>query len=82
MNITYNQALKEIRKEARKAGLVFKKKNVRLNGAYLWKFEDRKMGDTVLDNCTFWTAYDNVCSGYINSFNPETNRFEGVNHYL
>jgi hypothetical protein len=78
MNISYNEAMKEIRKEARKVGLVFKRKNTRLNGVYLWKFEDARRGDAALDNCQFWTAYENICSGYIGSFNSETGRFDGI----
>lgn len=78
MKISYNQALKEIRKEARKVGLVFKRKNTRLNGVYLWAFEDKIRGDAALDNCQFWTAYENCCSGYIASFNRKTGCFNGI----
>lgn len=78
MFISYNEALKEIRAEAKKHGLVFKRKNTKLNGAYLWKFEDKRRGDAALDNCQFWTAYENVCSGYIASFNSQTGYFDGV----
>ena len=67
MKITYNDALKDIRTSARKVGLTFKKSNTTLNGAYLWKLVNRKTGEIVLSNYRFWTAYEDHCSGYIES---------------
>ena len=78
MNISYNEALKYIRKTATANGLTFKKTNTNLNGAPLWKLEDKVRGDNAMSNCQFWTAYENACNGYIDSFNPKTGMFEGV----
>lgn len=65
--LTKREASKEIRAEARKNGLTFKVKEngAKLNGSPLYKFVDRKTGDTLIDNCQFWTAYENCQSGYI-----------------
>ena len=64
-NYTQAEAAKEIRAEAKKCGLTFKKMNTRLNGAYLWMFVNRKTGEKILWNCTFWSAYENFLNGYI-----------------
>ncbi len=64
-NYTQAEALKDIRKTAKKNGLTFKKMNTRLEGAYLWKFVNRKTGEDILWNCQFWTAYENCQNGYI-----------------
>ena len=66
--IKHNEAESFIRKCAKKAGLTFKKSNTRLTGAYLWKLVDRKTGEIVLSNYQFWTAYNDACSGYIESY--------------
>ncbi len=66
---TQKEASKEIRAEAKKMGLTFKKMNTRLNGAFLWKFVNRKTGEDILTNCTFWGAYENFLSGYILTLN-------------
>lgn len=59
-------AAKEIRKIARNNGLTFKRiPGATLNGAALYRFVRRDNGSVVLDNCQFWTAYENCMSGYI-----------------
>ena len=78
MNISYNEALKYIRKTATANGLTFKKSSSLLNGAPLWKFEDKKRGENAMNNCQFWTAYEDACSGYIDSFNSGVGVFEGL----
>lgn len=76
MNISHNEALKEMRKTARENGLVFKKKNMTINGNTAWKFEDRQSGEVIIDNVLFWTAYEDCQSGFIESCNKETGNFE------
>lgn len=76
MSITKREAMKEIRACAKRNGLTFKQMNTQLNGGYLYKFVERGNGETVLSNCTFWSAYGDVLDGYIDSWNGE--RFEGV----
>lgn len=78
MTISYNEALKYIRKIATANGLTFKKTNTSLNGATLWKLEDKVRGDNAMSNYQFWTAYEDACSGYIDSFNTKTGMFEGI----
>ena len=72
MNISKNEALKEIRLAAKKAGLVFKQTNTTLNGAYLYKLEVRKTGDVVMSNYRFWSAYADTCNGFIASWDGST----------
>lgn len=76
-SLTDKQAESYIRKCAKKVGLTFKKSNARLNGAYLWKLEDRKTGEVVLSNYLFSSAFNDACSGYIESW--DGSRFVGVN---
>jgi hypothetical protein len=59
------EALKEIRLEAKNNGLTFKENGVKINGTPLYAFVDRKTGETLMDNCRFWTAYEDCQSGYI-----------------
>ena len=67
MNITRNDAMKEIRLTAAKAGLTFKITNAKHNSEQLYKLVERSTGITVIDNIKFWTAYEDHCSGYIES---------------
>jgi len=69
INYSLNDAAKEIRATAKKNGLTFKRMNTTLNGAYLWMFTDRKTGAKVLENCQFWTAYEDCMNGYIDTLN-------------
>ena len=78
MSMTNAEAIKEIRSDAKRAGLTFKSMNTRINGVYMWKFTDRKTGETIISNCTLGSAYENCCSGYIASYNKETRYFEGI----
>lgn len=81
MKITYNEALKEIRAEARSVGLVFKKQRLTINGQQAWMFQDKESGENVLKNCTVWSAYEKVCSGYVASYDNKTGYFAGINCY-
>ena len=72
MEISKNKALKEIRLAAKKVGLVFKQTNTKLTGAHLYKLEDRKTGDVVMSNYSFWCAYADTCNGFIGSWNGST----------
>jgi hypothetical protein len=78
--IKYSTALSDIRKAAKRVGLQFKRVNKCVNGIAVYAFFDKRRGEVVLEN-TLWTAYENVCSGFIASFDPESGRFSGVNHY-
>lgn len=79
--ITRNEAAKEMRATAKKAGLTFKKQNAYIGGEQAYKFTDRSTGETKLSNCTFWTAYENCLSGYIESYNINKGSFDGINCY-
>lgn len=67
INYSLNDALKEVRKIAKENGLTFKRMNTSLNGEMRWMFIDRKSGEKVLENCRFWTAYEDCMSGYIDT---------------
>ena len=74
--LSNKDAEKYIRKCAKKVGLTFKKSDVRLNGALLWKLQTRKTGETVMSNYLFSSAFNDACSGYIESWNGS--RFTGI----
>jgi hypothetical protein len=76
--MNYKETLKEIRAEARKVGLTFKTQNARINGAQGWKFVDRRTGEAVFTNLTMNSAYNNVCSGYIATYNKNKKSFDGA----
>jgi hypothetical protein len=76
-----SEVIKECRAAAKAAGLTFKRKNMTINNAPAYCFVDRRIGIVKLDNCTLSNAYDNVCSGYIESYDAERGQFAGVNHY-
>ena len=62
--------LKDIRANAKKNGLVFKVDNtVSINSLTAYKFTIRESGVTVLWNYTIYTAYEDYCSGFIDSYN-------------
>ena len=73
-----SEMIKSIRSEAKKVGLTFKNmKRLCINGVKAWGFYDRKTGEAVLYNCTLDTAYDNVCSGYVSTYDQEKGEFNG-----
>ena len=77
MNITKQDALKEIRETAASVGLTFKTTNAKLSGNQLYKLTKRGchfdlVGRAVsppvlIDNYQLWTAYEDCCSGYLKS---------------
>ena len=67
--MTNKQCESYIRKCAKKVGLTFKMSTTRLNGALLWKLVDRKTGEEVITNYLFSSAFNDACSGYIESYN-------------
>lgn len=77
LNITKKQALQEIRLECKKVGLVFKQTNVRLGSCVLYKIEVRKTGHIVIENYSFSSAYEDCCSGFLNSWDGL--KFIGIN---
>jgi hypothetical protein len=66
-----------IRKCAKNAGLTFKKSSVRLNGNYLYLLQERKTGKTIMNNYRFSSAFNDACSGFIESW--DGSEFVGVN---
>jgi hypothetical protein len=62
-------ALQEIRCAAKINGLTFRQANTRFNGAYLYELIVRKTGEVLISNYLFSSAYNDVCSGYICSWN-------------
>lgn len=60
---SHNKAMKEIRAEAKKYGLVFKVSNTKFSGALLYTLSDRKTGDVKMSNYLFDSAYNDTCSG-------------------
>lgn len=67
--MNFNDALKEIRSTAKKYGMVFKRKNVTLNGVYLWKLVDRDSGRVLIDNYVFWHAFADCMAGEFSQIN-------------
>ncbi len=63
--ITMQQAAKEIRTEAKKVGLTFKRQDATINGKQAYMFTDRATGLRKIENCTFWNAYENYLCGYV-----------------
>ena len=73
-----SQVIKECRAEAARVGLTFARSNMNINGTPAYYFKDRKTGITVLSNCTIGSAYDNVCSGFIASYDTDSRSFSGI----
>lgn len=65
---TQKEAVKEIRAIAKKNGLTFKRQpRLTINNKPAYMFTSRATGQRVLENCTFWTAYESCMNGYIES---------------
>ncbi len=64
-NYTQAEARKEINKIAKENGLMFKRQNATINGAQAYMFVNRQTGIKIIEKCTFWSAYANCMSGYI-----------------
>ena len=64
-NYTQKEAIKEIRSIAKANGMTFRRQNATINNFQAYKFINRETGETVISNCTFWSAYANCMSGYV-----------------
>ena len=69
--LTNKEVLVEVKKYARKFGLIFTKSKV--NSYY--HFHDFKTKKIVLDNQTIGVAYENILSGYIDSYDKYSQTF-------
>ena len=69
--LTNQEVIKEVKKYARKFGLVFAKS--KYNSYY--HFHDFKTKKIVLDNQTIVTAYENILSGYIDGYDKHNQKF-------
>tara|TARA_R110000772_G_scaffold143805_1_gene253381 strand:+ start:843 stop:1085 length:243 start_codon:yes stop_codon:yes gene_type:complete len=79
MNMTTKDTLKEVRIVATRNGLTFKVDNRRyINGKPAYRFIDKETKETVLSNMNLSMALNNVCSGFIDSYNPANKSFDGV----
>lgn len=75
--MTNQEVISDIRSAAKKVGLTFKVDNsLTINNSTAYKFTVRSSGETILSNCTLGSAYNNVCSGFIESWNGE--EFTGI----
>ena len=72
--LTVNETVKECRQAARDSGLVFIRKDK--NNYY---FKDRKTGIQVTPFWNLGNSYNNVCSGYIATYDSSTQLFKGLN---
>lgn len=68
-SITYTEAMKEVRRIAKKNEMIFKRQNAAINGRVAYKFIDRTTGLLVGENFTLWSAYENCMSGYVDTMN-------------
>ena len=64
-NITQQEAAKEIRRIAKEKGLTFKRQPLQNKSLTLYHFVDRGSHKPVVEDCSFWVAYENCMSGYI-----------------
>jgi len=70
-NITYAEALKDIRKTARDNGMTFKRQK---GSKILFCFVIRGTDKVIEDMYTLWNAYENCMSGYIATINKKGDR--------
>jgi hypothetical protein len=81
MGMTVVQTVKEIRTIATRNGLTFRvDKRKYINNSVAYLFVDTKTKQIVLENMNIAMAYNNACSGFIDSYNIEMGCFNGVNH--
>lgn len=63
---TRAEVAKEIRAIAKENGMTFKRQpRLTINGNAAYMFVDRRSGERVIENCTFWSAYQNCISGAV-----------------
>ena len=78
--ITKTEMLKEVKKEARKVGLVFRKSE--LSNIYI--FHDFKTKAVILKCLNIGQAYEDVLNGYIASYNKDSQKlsYDAQQNYL
>lgn len=77
--MTNKQVISYIKSHAKSIGLTFRvQKNLRINGGAAYCFTTRGNGEVVMKNCTLGSAFENVESGYIASWNAKTGYFDGI----
>ena len=80
MSYPIKKVIAEIRRAAKSAGLTFKvDPSLSVNNSPTYKFCVRGGGEAVMWHCTLSSAYSNVLSGYISSW--DGHNFAGVNQY-
>ena len=71
-----SEVISEIRACARRNGLTFKVNlYLNINNEPSYMFIDRTTKEIVLTNCTLGSAYNDCCSGYIDSYVAESAEF-------
>ena len=70
-NYTQAEARKEINAIAKKNGLLFKRQSATIAGKQAYMFTCRTTGKKVIENRTFWGAYEDCMSGYIANLNGQ-----------
>lgn len=63
----YNEAAKEIRTEAARNGLKFKRINMNINGRAAYGFVNEM--SQIVHTATLWSAYEDMQSGYVATLN-------------
>jgi hypothetical protein len=77
--MTNSEAIKYIRQAAKSAGLTFRvQRNLKINGGNAYCFTVRNGGDVVLKNCTLGSAFENVESGFVSSWDSKKGVFAGI----
>jgi hypothetical protein len=77
--LNHNDSMAYVRKCAKNVGLTFKKDNTAtINGVAAYKFIDRNSGLVVGCNYTLSSAFEDCCSGYIESYNTDFGEFFGI----
>ena len=73
------EVIKHIREVAALSDLPFKVDTTKyINNGTAYKFIDRATKQTVLDNLTLGNAYNNVCSGFIDTYDYTRATFGGI----
>ena len=60
------EARKEINAIGKKEGFILRKQKITSSGEQLYKFEKRKSGKILIENMTFWVAYENAINADTN----------------
>jgi len=77
--MTNSQVIKHIKSVAKGVGLTFRvQRNLKINGVNAYCFTVRGGGDVVLKNCTLGSAFENVESGFVSSWDSKKGIFTGI----